>query len=90
MTSRDETLAGLLREVADLHHRYYRLTDGEDPDWASFYAHWLVHHSELADVLGRAPVRSEVTALLVQAARDHSADPDWATAYAQAFLRHYA
>lgn len=89
MTARVEALAGLLREAADLHHRYYRLTDGEDPDWASFYAHWLVHHSELDEVLGRAPVRSEVTALLVQAARDHPAAADWAAAYAEAFVRRF-
>ena len=40
-------LAGLLHEAAETHHRVYRITDGEDPDWASWYAAWLIDHSEL-------------------------------------------
>lgn len=84
-------VAELLREAADLHHRTYRLTDGADDDWASFYSDWLVNLSELGAVLGRTPVRSEVTWLLVQADKDLQTNPsdDWATAYATAIVAHY-
>ena len=34
-------VAALLHEVAETHHRVYRITDGADADWASWYAHWL-------------------------------------------------
>jgi len=51
------TIAGLLNEVAETHHRVYRITDGADDDWASWYADWLLDHSELTQVLGTQPVR---------------------------------
>lgn len=47
----------LLREVAETHHRVFRLVDGADDDWASWYADWLVNLSEL-------PALLETTALL--------------------------
>ena len=30
-----DAIAGLLHEAAETHHRVYRITDGEDADWAS-------------------------------------------------------
>ena len=47
-----EAIADLLHEAAETHHRVYRITDGEDPDWASWYADWLIDHSELPAQLG--------------------------------------
>src|SRR5690349_16385447 len=63
-------VAELLHEAAETHHQVYRITDGEDADWASWYSDWLVRLSELPDLLGRTPVRSELTSLLVEADRD--------------------
>ena len=44
-------IAELLHEAAETHHRVYRITDGEDADWASWYADWLIRLSELPDLL---------------------------------------
>jgi hypothetical protein len=41
--------------AAEVHHVVYRMTDGADDDWASFSAHWLTRHSELAEVVGGGP-----------------------------------
>jgi hypothetical protein len=60
----------LLHEVAETHHVVYRITDGDDPDWASFYADWLLDHSELPALLGEPPVRSHLVHALVQLDRD--------------------
>jgi hypothetical protein len=79
-------VAELLSEVAETHHRVYRITDGADADWASWYAHWLVELSELSDVLGRRPVRSELTYLLVLLDKEVSARPPgepWEQYYAR-------
>ena len=65
-----EAIAGLLHEAAETHHRVYRITDGEDPDWASWYADWLIRLSELPQRLGRTPVRSELVYLLVLLAKE--------------------
>jgi hypothetical protein len=78
-------IAELLHEVSEAHHTVYRLTDGADDDWASWYSNWLVNLSELPDLLGKAPVRSELTAELVQLGKDvESEDPGgpWEDFYA--------
>ena len=68
-----ERIAALLDEAAETHHVVYRITDGDDPDWASWYADWLLRLSELPDALGREPVRSHLVHALVQLDRDHRA-----------------
>jgi hypothetical protein len=68
-----ERIAALLHEASETHHTVFRITDGDDPDWASWYADWLVNLSELPDVLGRAPVRSHLVAALVSLERDYAA-----------------
>jgi hypothetical protein len=60
-----ERVAGLLHEAGETHHIVYRIVDGDDPDWASWYADWLLRLSELPEILGTAPVRSHLVAQLV-------------------------
>jgi hypothetical protein len=66
-------IADLLHEAAETHHTVYRITDGEDPDWASWYADWLLRLSELPEVLGRTPVRSHLVHALVELDRAYLA-----------------
>jgi hypothetical protein len=66
-------IARLLHEAAETHHTVYRITDGEDPDWASWYADWLLNLSELPELLGAKPVRSHLVHALVQLDRDYTA-----------------
>jgi hypothetical protein len=76
-------IAELLHEAAETHHRVYRITDGDDSDWASWYADWLLDLSELPELLGVVPVRSHLVHALVGLDRDYTAaqpsDPweDW-------------
>ena len=86
-------VAELLREAAETHHTVYRIVDGEDPDWASWYAEWLIHLSELPKLLRATPVRSELVYLLVKLDKDYaaakSAEP-WEQHYASELLRHFS
>jgi len=86
-------IAELLHEAAETHHRVYRITDGEDADWASWYASWLLDLSELPDALGRRPVRSELVYLLVLLDREftekHPAEA-WEQYYAHRLEEHSA
>jgi hypothetical protein len=87
---REAKIAGLLQEAAETHHRVYRITDGTDEDWASWYAEWLLELSELPDVLGRRPVRSHLVHALVQCDRDHvdaATDEAWQTFYAKRLVQ---
>ena len=65
-------IAALLHEAAETHHTVYRITDGDDPDWASWYADWLLELSELSDLLGAKPVRSHLVHAFVQLDRDYT------------------
>ena len=66
MDERSTKVGELLHEAAETHHQVFRITDGADDDWASWYAQWLVTRSELPQVLGGTVVRSELTYLLVR------------------------
>jgi len=86
-------VAALLHEAAETHHVVYRIVDGADDDWASWYAEWLVRLSELPRVLGTPPVRSELVYLLVGLDREYvrrsPAEP-WETYYATAIVEHFS
>jgi hypothetical protein len=62
MTATVEDVAGLLHEVAEMHHRVFRIVDGADDDWASWYAWWLINLSELPNRLGSGSKRVDLPA----------------------------
>ena len=84
--SEQDPVAALLNEAAETHHRVYRITDGTDDDWATWYADWLLSLSELPQLLTTRPVRSHLVHALVQLDRDHSSvdtDEAWPDYYAR-------
>ena len=88
--SRLSRVAELLHEAAETHHVVFRITDGDDPDWASWYADWLLDLSELPDVLRARPVRSHLVHALVELDRLYTAEsPDerWEDWYAERLVR---
>jgi len=90
---RARRLAAILHEAAETHHVVYRITDGDDPDWASWYADWLLELSELPEVLGTKPVRSALVHALVQLDLDYVAAPPaerWEDVYARELLARFA
>jgi len=92
MAETSETLAELLHEAAETHHVVYRITDGDDPDWASWYAGWLLDLSELPELLGTRPVRSHLVHALVELDREYTAsgsDERWEDVYARGLLERF-
>ena len=92
MDERAEQISALLHEAAETHHKVYRSTDGDDPDWASWYADWLVNRSELPDLLDVKPVRSELTYMLVRLDKKYtmeSPDEKWEDFYARGLVEHF-
>lgn len=84
-----QEVSNLLHEVAEIHHRVFRIVDGADDDWASWYADWLINLSELPVLLKRKLVRSELVYQLValdkQYVLDNSGEP-WEIYYASRLL----
>jgi hypothetical protein len=92
MDDRTDRIRDLLHEAGEVHHIVYRITDGADDDWASFYADWLIAHSELPEVLGAAPVRSHLVHELVasdQAFPQESAGHPWEAFYAERIVTRF-
>ncbi|WP_433236334.1 hypothetical protein ACQPYK_26915 [Streptosporangium sp. CA-135522] len=89
MDKRVERVGDVLHEAAETHHRVYRIVDGADDDWASWYADWLINLSELPNLLETTPVRSELVCELVGLHREYTAKTPaepWESFYAQRLL----
>jgi hypothetical protein len=87
-----DAIAALLHEAAETHHVVYRIVDGDDPDWASWYADWLLELSELPDLLGAKPVRSLLVHALVDLDREQAAaetDERWESFYARGLVERF-
>jgi hypothetical protein len=85
-------VADLLKEASETHHTVYRYRDGVDPDWASWYADWLIRLTELPNLLETAPVRSELIYMLVKLDHEFNAskqDEPWARYYARQLVEHF-
>ena len=93
MTDTLEQIGRLLHEAGETHHRVFRIVDGADDDWASWYSDWLVNLSELPALLGSKPVRSELTYLLVGLDKEYAATQPgqpWESYYAQKISDHFS
>jgi hypothetical protein len=88
-----DRVSELLHEAAETHHGVYRITDGADDDWASWYSNWLTTLSELPEVLGVKPVRSELTYMLVRLDKEVTDQPStepWERYYARVLVEHFS
>jgi hypothetical protein len=86
-------VAELLHEAGETHHRVYRIVDGADDDWATWYGDWLVRLSELPQLLDRQPVRSELVYLLVGLDKEYGERKPaetWETHYARKIVEHFS
>jgi hypothetical protein len=92
MTDQAPRVAALLQEAGETHHTVYRIVDGDDPDWASWYADWLLNLSELPQILNTTPVRSELVWLLVSLDKEYAESnpgrpwPEW---YSERIIEHF-
>jgi hypothetical protein len=73
----------LLSQVGPAHHRAFSATDGEDEDWPSWYAAWLIERfPEPAPEVGV----TQLADLLEAAAEQHKSsgsEEDWPGFYAR-------
>ena len=70
----------------------YAIVDGDDPDWASWYADWLINLSRLPQLLGKVPVRSELVWKLVDLDKSYveqNPDEPWERWYSARLLEHF-
>jgi hypothetical protein len=92
MTTTVEKISSLLHEAGETHHRVFRIVDGADDDWATWYAWWLINLSELPSLLAVTLVRSELIYLLVSLDKQYTAEQPavpWESYYARRILAHF-
>jgi hypothetical protein len=84
MDERTASVAAVLRETARAHHQAFLASDGEDPEWPSWYADRL--QASLA-AAGIDLTRSVIVYLLVACEREFpDAGRDWPERYAERFV----
>lgn len=88
-----ERVSKVLHDAAETHHVVFKIVDGADDDWASWYSDWLVNLSPLAEALGTQLVRSELTYVLVRLDKEYSdqkPDERWEDFYARGLVSHFS
>jgi hypothetical protein len=93
MDERIGRVSELLHEAGETHHTVFRIVDGADDDWATWYSEWLTALSELPEVLGAKAVCSELTWLLVKLDKeyaDRKPDDRWEDYYAREVVKHFS
>jgi len=89
MTEKTRAIAAILERAKHTHAVVAEKTQGHDPDWALFYAWWLVTWSELPAELGTTPGLTALAVELVRLDREYRAaaraEP-WPEFYARELL----
>ncbi len=84
-----DAIAAILAETGRAHHEAFAATDGEDPDWAIWYADHA--RDRLAERIGMDFTLSQLVYCLIRADIEHQArspDSDWADFYAGEIVEH--
>jgi hypothetical protein len=82
-------LAAILERAESVHGVVTERTGGADPDWALFYAWWLINWSDLPEILGSTPGLGELTARLIALDTDYRSAPrdePWSAFYTRELL----
>ena len=80
-------LSELFRQTGEAHHQAFVATDGDDPEWAIWYAEYL--QGRLEPFLAAPITRSRLVFCLIGADDEHRAtesEVPWAEYYAQRFI----
>ncbi len=91
MTDKSDQIADLLRQTGLAHHQAFIETNGEDAEWASWYAGYLLER--LPAILGKDFTSEQLTELLIGLDKQQNADaPDaeWPEFYANQMLSRYS
>lgn len=82
----------LLHDAGETHHIVYKIVDGNDDDWASWYSQWLLNLSHLSELLGIKLVRSELTYLFVKLDKEYGeakTQERWEDWYAKRLVQYF-
>jgi hypothetical protein len=90
MEAKLTALADLLRQTGEAHHQAFLSTNGDDDDWAIWYADYLV--DKLPQHLGTRLSRSEIVYALKRLdyeIREEKPAEHWSMVYARRLVERY-
>jgi hypothetical protein len=91
MDDKIQALAKLFKETGTAHHQAFIEVDGDDPDWAIWYADYL--HDKLPAHLGVSLSKSRIIYILMDLEIEHGSKApgsDWTRYYARALMSRYS
>lgn len=92
MTTTLEAIASALAGAERAHAAAFASVNGEDPDWAVFYAGWLVDRSLLLSLVESPPERNALSEALADIDRRYVAenpDESWDRYYARDLIERF-
>ncbi len=92
MEDKIKQISAILTSAGETHHAVYKIVDGDEDDWASWYSDWLTNLTKLPEALGAKPIRSELTYLLVKLDKEYrekKPEEKWQDYYAKAFVEYF-
>lgn len=87
-----QRVSEILHDTGETHHVVYKIVDGDDPDWASWYSDWLINLSKFPEILEVKPVRSELTYMLVKLDKEYTREKPaekWEDYYAKQLIEYF-
>ena len=88
--SKTQELAEFFEETGHSHHKAFIATDGFDPDWALWYAEFMLER--VRSILEADLTQSDVVYLLVWLSREHplvAPGSPWPRFYARTLVQRY-
>ncbi len=92
MDEKLKQISEILKSAGETHHAVYKIVDGDEDDWASWYSDWLINLTKLPEILGTKPVRSELTYLLVKLDKEFTTEKPqekWQDYYATKIIEYF-
>ena len=86
-------LSEILKSASDTHHSVYKKIEGNDPEWALWYANWLMTLSDLPSILPKLKTQSELCFMLVLLDKDYTRtapETTWEAYYADRLVTDYS
>ena len=83
-------LMALMQETGKAHHQAFIEVDGEDPEWAVWYAEYL--QPKISALMGIEFTKSDLVYLLIAAQKEHESrapGANWADYYARFIVERY-
>ncbi|MDA1334740.1 MAG: hypothetical protein O2794_01835 [bacterium] len=84
----EEEINQILEDTAEAHHEAFKKQNGEDPEWPSWYAQYLLIKTRFPDLVSIVPDEEELANVLKELDQDEHKGY-WQSHYTKELLKRY-